>query len=229
MPARVASWAISGSRCSPRAAASGSRPAVTLPLRLPYAPMEARLVDELPDGQGWQYEPKWDGFRCLAFRDGDAGASCSPRPASRSTRYFPDVVERLRPLPAPRASCWTARSSSRWTAPLLRRPAPAHPPGREPRRASSRAEHPAVLIVFDLLVDAARPLAGRPAAARAPASGWRPSRPSTLAGRDDDPPLARHRRRRRRRATGSTGGRRRSTACGQAPRPALPDRRAHRR
>ena len=32
--------------------------------------MEARLVAELPDGAGWQYEPKWDGFRCLAFRDG---------------------------------------------------------------------------------------------------------------------------------------------------------------
>jgi len=44
---------------------------VSLPLRPPYAPMEARLVDEIPAGPGWQYEPKWDGFRCLAFRDGD--------------------------------------------------------------------------------------------------------------------------------------------------------------
>ena len=33
--------------------------------------MEALLVDELPTGSAWQYEPKWDGFRCLAFRDGD--------------------------------------------------------------------------------------------------------------------------------------------------------------
>ena len=33
--------------------------------------MEARLVDELPDEPGWQFEPKWDGFRCLAFRAGD--------------------------------------------------------------------------------------------------------------------------------------------------------------
>src|SRR5258706_16457698 len=35
------------------------------------APMEARLVDALPEGEGWQFEPKWDGFRCLAFRDGE--------------------------------------------------------------------------------------------------------------------------------------------------------------
>ena len=44
---------------------------MSLPLRPPYAPMEARLVDEIPAGPGWQYEPKWDGFRCLAFRDDD--------------------------------------------------------------------------------------------------------------------------------------------------------------
>jgi ATP-dependent DNA ligase len=36
----------------------------------PPAPMEALLAAELPDGEGWQYEPKWDGFRCLAGRDG---------------------------------------------------------------------------------------------------------------------------------------------------------------
>lgn len=40
-----------------------------LPLGLP--PMEARLLEALPSGPGWQYEPKWDGFRCLAFRAGD--------------------------------------------------------------------------------------------------------------------------------------------------------------
>ena len=35
------------------------------------APMEALLAAELPEGEGWQFEPKWDGFRCLARRDGD--------------------------------------------------------------------------------------------------------------------------------------------------------------
>ena len=37
----------------------------------PLPPMEARSVDSLPEGEGWQFEPKWDGFRCLVFRDGD--------------------------------------------------------------------------------------------------------------------------------------------------------------
>ena len=41
---------------------------MTLPLARSYAPMEALLVAELPVGAEWQYEPKWDGFRCLAFR-----------------------------------------------------------------------------------------------------------------------------------------------------------------
>ena len=45
--------------------------ATGFPLPLDLPPMEARLVDKLPEGPGWQFEPKWDGFRCLAFRAGD--------------------------------------------------------------------------------------------------------------------------------------------------------------
>jgi ATP-dependent DNA ligase len=41
-----------------------------LAVPLDIEPMEAKLVDELPEGPGWQFEPKWDGFRCLAFRAG---------------------------------------------------------------------------------------------------------------------------------------------------------------
>ena len=44
---------------------------MTLPLKQPYLPMEAKSVEKLPAGDGWQYEPKWDGFRCVAFRDGE--------------------------------------------------------------------------------------------------------------------------------------------------------------
>ncbi len=60
--------------------------------------MEARLIDSLPDGDGWQYEPKWDGFRCLAFRDGDdiAMMSKSGKPLDR---YFPELVAALREMP----------------------------------------------------------------------------------------------------------------------------------
>lgn len=44
---------------------------MTLPLRPPFPPMEALSVESLPAGKQWRYEPKWDGFRCLAFRDGE--------------------------------------------------------------------------------------------------------------------------------------------------------------
>lgn len=57
-------------------------------------PMEARLVETLPDGPGWQFEPKWDGFRCLAF---GAGKSAELRAKSgRSlSRFFPEVATML--------------------------------------------------------------------------------------------------------------------------------------
>src|SRR6266566_8965088 len=42
-------------------------------LKPPLPPMEARLVEQIPAGLGWQYEPKWDGFRCIAFRDWQPG------------------------------------------------------------------------------------------------------------------------------------------------------------
>ncbi len=72
-----------------------------LELRPPLPPMEAKLVDRLPDGEGWQYEPKWDGFRCLVFRDGDSIElqSKAERPLGR---YFPEMVEAVRAMPASR-------------------------------------------------------------------------------------------------------------------------------
>jgi ATP-dependent DNA ligase len=57
--------------------------------------MEALLAAELPEGEGWQYEPKWDGFRCLARRDGDEVALTS-RSGKPLARYFPEVAEMLR-------------------------------------------------------------------------------------------------------------------------------------
>lgn len=55
------------------------------------APMEAKLVAELPVGPGWQFEPKWDGFRALVFRDGDEVEILSKSGKSLA-RYFPEVV-----------------------------------------------------------------------------------------------------------------------------------------
>jgi ATP-dependent DNA ligase len=58
------------------------------------APMEALLAAELPDGKGWQFEPKWDGFRCLARRDGEE-VMLTSKSGKPLARYFPEVVEML--------------------------------------------------------------------------------------------------------------------------------------
>ncbi|HEY0084879.1 MAG TPA: ATP-dependent DNA ligase, partial [Allosphingosinicella sp.] len=55
-------------------------------------PMEAKLADALPEGEGWQYEPKWDGFRCLVFRDG-AEVHLQSKSGKPLGRYFPEVEE----------------------------------------------------------------------------------------------------------------------------------------
>ena len=59
------------------------------------APMEALLAAELPEGEGWQFEPKWDGFRCLARREGDE-VTLTSKSGKPLARYFPEVVELLR-------------------------------------------------------------------------------------------------------------------------------------
>src|SRR5215470_12369861 len=60
-------------------------------LKPPLPPMEARSVEEIPTDDGWQYEPKWDGFRCLAFRNGDE-IFLQSKNGQPLARYFPDVV-----------------------------------------------------------------------------------------------------------------------------------------
>src|SRR3954471_15967156 len=72
---------------------------MSLPLKMPYPPMEAKLVDEIPVGDEWQYEPKWDGFRCIAFRDSD-NVYLQSKAGQPLARYFPDIVEMLAKLPA---------------------------------------------------------------------------------------------------------------------------------
>src|SRR5467141_4042825 len=67
---------------------------MTLPLKQPYLPMEARSVPELPRGEDWQYEPKWDGFRCLAFRD-NKKVTLQSKSGQPLERYFPEVVASL--------------------------------------------------------------------------------------------------------------------------------------
>jgi ATP-dependent DNA ligase len=61
-------------------------------------PMEALLVDRLPEGNAWRYEPKWDGFRCLAFKR-DGAVTLLSKSGKPLERYFPDIVSRLEKLP----------------------------------------------------------------------------------------------------------------------------------
>jgi len=70
-----------------------------LPLSPPYPPMEAKRVDAVPSGTQWLYEPKWDGFRAVIFRDHDDVAIQS-KAGQPLARYFPEVVEAMLGLKA---------------------------------------------------------------------------------------------------------------------------------
>ncbi len=75
---------------------------MALPFAPPLEPMLAKLASAVPDGDGWLYEPKWDGFRALIFRDGDEiyvqSRDCKPL-----DRYFPELADPLRACLPPRA------------------------------------------------------------------------------------------------------------------------------
>ena len=81
--------------------AGGEFPAVELPVKPGYAAMEAPATTVLPGGEGWWYEPKWDGFRCPAFKDGGTVVLQS-KAGQPLTRYFPEIVAAVRALPAAR-------------------------------------------------------------------------------------------------------------------------------
>ena len=67
---------------------------VSLPLSPPILPMLAKRVAEIPAGDQWIFEPKWDGFRCVVFRDGD-DMLLQSRDGKSLNRYFPEVIEVL--------------------------------------------------------------------------------------------------------------------------------------
>jgi ATP-dependent DNA ligase len=126
--------------------------------------MEALERDRLPDGPGWQYEPKWDGFRCLAFRDGKTVRlqSKALRPLER---YFPEVAAALRAVPATRfvldgELVVPVRGRLSFDD-LLQRIHPA-----ASRVATLAASRPATFVAFDLLAEGADVLAGLPLAER---------------------------------------------------------------
>ena len=125
---------------------------MALPLRTNYAPMDALLGDDLPDGKPWQYEPKWDGFRCLAFRDGE-NIDLQSKSGQPLGRYFPEIVDALSHLSAKQfvidSELVVPQGEALSFDALLQR---IHPAPSRIRKLST--ETPAVMICFDLLVDA---------------------------------------------------------------------------
>ncbi len=124
---------------------------MTLPLKFPYPPMEAESASELPRGREWQYEPKWDGFRCLVFRDGER-VRLQSKAGKPLERYFPELVEALLALGPRRfvldGEIVVEHEGRLAFDHLLMRIHPA-----ASRIARLAQEQPADLKVFDLLVD----------------------------------------------------------------------------
>ncbi len=129
-----------------------------------YEAMEAKPVDELPVGREWWYEPKWDGFRCLAYRDGDRVTLMS-KSGKPLTRYFPDVAAAIGEVGGTRfvldGEIVVPAHGALSFDQLLQR---IHPAASRVRMLASLT--PAWLIVFDLLADGRGSLVDRPLADR---------------------------------------------------------------
>ena len=113
--------------------------------------MEAKSVDKLPAGDVWQYEPKWDGFRCIAFRDGD-NVDLQSKSGQPLGRYFPELVEALGKLKAKQfvidgEIVVPVKGKFSFDDLLMR----IHPAASRIKKLAE--ETPSKLIVFDLLVD----------------------------------------------------------------------------
>src|SRR5436853_3249930 len=120
-------------------------------IKPPLPPMETRSVEEIPSGSDWQYEPKWDGFRCIAFRDG-GNVYLQSKAGQPLARYFPDVVEAMAKLPARNfvldgELAIPVSGALSFDELQLR----LHPAAS--RVAKLAKAHPATYIVFDLLAE----------------------------------------------------------------------------
>jgi ATP-dependent DNA ligase len=124
---------------------------MALAIKPPLPPMEARSVDEIPIGEGWQFEPKWDGFRCIAFRDRDK-IYLQSKAGQPLARYFPDVVDGLARLPAQDfvidgELAIPIRGRLSFDELQLR----LHPAASRVQKLAHA--HPGIFIVFDLLAE----------------------------------------------------------------------------
>jgi ATP-dependent DNA ligase len=130
---------------------AGAFPSLDLPIKPPFPPMGAKSVREIPAGDGWLYEPKWDGFRCLVFRSGDTVALQS-KAGQPLGRYFPELVNAFQKLPAQHfvldGEIVIVREGHLSFDDLLLR---IHPASSRIRKLS--LETPASFLAFDLLVE----------------------------------------------------------------------------
>jgi ATP-dependent DNA ligase len=122
---------------------------MAFPLAPPIEPMLAKLTDALPPGEGWLFEPKWDGFRAIVFKDGGE-VYVQSRELKPLNRYFPDLEEVLRASLPPRAvfDGEIVIASPRgldFDALQLR----IHPAASRVKKLA--AEMPAAFVAFDLL------------------------------------------------------------------------------
>src|SRR5438270_6087037 len=118
-------------------------------IKPPLPPMESRSVDEIPNGDDWQYEPKWDGFRCIAFRNGE-NVYLQSKAGQPLARYFPDVVEAITKLRSKNfvldgELAIPIKGALSFDELQLR----LHPAAS--RVAKLAKAHPAIFVVFDLL------------------------------------------------------------------------------
>ena len=163
-----------------------------LPLLPPLKPMLAKLARTLPEGDGWLFEPKWDGFRCIVFRDGDE-LELASRKERPFTRYFPELLDPLRATIPERCVV-----DGEIVIPdregrgldfdaLLQR---IHPAESRVRRLA--AETPAAYVAFDLLANGDENLLDRPLRERREAlhAAIHPRPPVHLTPATTDPAVA---------------------------------------
>lgn len=125
--------------------------------------MEAVFAAALPVGDGWQYEPKWDGFRCLAFKEGDK-VELHSKSAKLLTAHFQEIADALRALQPT-----SFVLDGELVIPVNGVLSFDHLLARFARSKGSRqqaAEYPAVMFVFDILADEAEELASAPLSMR---------------------------------------------------------------
>jgi len=133
---------------------------MTLPIKPPFAPMEAKRVDRIPAGDTWQFEPKWDGFRAMVFRDGD-DVELQSKAGQPLARYFPELIDAFRTL-KPKEFVLDGEivvpAGGRLSFDhLLQR---IHPAASRIRKLAE--ETPAHYFAFDLLVANGKPLIDQP-------------------------------------------------------------------